>query len=125
MKTLLLFILLPIFAAGQTARFTKSGDTLYFETQHRPIFDTIPVIMLVSDTIHQYFSGIEMESVLRRPTYLKRGYLVRKYHRTGEYIERFTYWSNSGYEHVKYLDANKKPMKPEIVIWDSKEVKRD
>lgn len=130
----------------------KNADTLTnrFLTKYKIIqrLDTIPVIMLVSDTTHHYNEYLETQSckevgcsdsvkhnlltgyihykivkkeygTIERPTYLKRGYSVREY-RGSHYGHGRPHEIN--YFHLYYLDSNKKPLNKNIFVWQSQSI---
>lgn len=144
MKTALLILMLaPLFASsqcldknGKDLRFSGYGIVQYSDV-YRPRFDTIKVIMLVSDTTHYYWESMEFQTCkevgcpdsikhrinifvshyktvkneigsIEKPSYLKLGFEVRS---VGYAID------------LKYLDSSKKPIKPEIIVWMSKLIK--
>lgn len=137
MKTiLLLFLLTPLFALSQTGQvirvINEKGDTAHvylnwhptplynsaiYLHEPKPIFDTIPVIILVSDTTSHPLYGLSSErqiSYQDNKCYWQRGYSVCEL--------RQDYGLNYNRKHVKYLDSNRKSLKSEIVVWMSKEV---
>lgn len=102
--------------------------------------DTVKCIMLVCDTSHSYSTYFKMGSIQPENHLFISGMEIKEYHgfanqllyyqigyevRTGEFIccdpsEQFLakfYWS---YNHVKYLDENKKPLSKNIIVWISK-----
>jgi hypothetical protein len=110
--------------------------------------------MLVSDTTHKYSESMEHQTCedagckdsikhhqnpffahfktikteygsIERPTWLKRGYSVRRVIRGQGSIRNNAFCLDcpDTYKHLKYLDSNKIPLKPEIVVWQSKPVK--
>lgn len=109
--------------------------------------DTIPIIMLVCDTTIDSVSAIFLkEAFVTDPIqwmvlireykpfqsdriYFLYGYEVReKYYyiggpdaEPGQMMVNAMAIRKTEYIHVKYLDNNKQPLKPEIVVWDSKE----
>lgn len=157
MKTLfLILLLLPLFGLSQTVDknekeilLTKDSngkrwnpsDTSYSylfngyrlkqdSAVHRPKFDTIKVVMLVSDTtIHNLYpkSTNAITSYFDNSAFWQYGF---------EILERKSGYNKWGYEsacptcpdyweHVKYLDSNKNPLKPEIIVWMSKSITKN
>lgn len=107
-------------------------------TPYTPKLDTIPVIMLVSDTTRNTYHEKRYEGYeggrahysyktvteQNNDCFWQNSYSVRSV----EHITMSTdNWGTIDrnhpiYSHIKYLDANKKPMKAGVVIWMSKEV---
>ena len=102
--------------------------------------DTVKCIILVCDTSHSYSTYFEMDSIQPENHLFISGreikddrgfnnqllyYQISYEVRNGEFIccdpsEQFLakfYWS---YNHVKYLDENKKPLSKNIIVWMSK-----
>ena len=115
MKTLLLFLLLPVAGMGQSWSAIPDSTFATLYTTPDPILtDTIPVVMLVSDTIRKeqgYWvsldSGLiqkEIVSTMPHQVWQMEGYLITetKEHSIG-------YWKSY------YLDSNKKPLN--LCVW--------
>jgi hypothetical protein len=97
-------------------------------TPPKPVYDTIPVIMLACDTAKHYTGDLVMYSseFLRlrdmQPTFWIRGYEVRKISQYwgASYTGSLAMIERNQYDHAAYLDENKKPVK--YLVWMSKGV---
>ena len=101
MKYLILFTLLLLTACGNAQTYIK--DKL-------PVFDTIKVLLLISDTVSN-----------NRNSWHESGYEVRyKYCCINGNTSDFSYYQPIPYyEHYTYLDSKKVPFKKSIVVWVS------
>jgi hypothetical protein len=113
--------------------FIKAIDSLYYDsTKYQPYYmdtsslsitpryDTIPVIMLVCDTTRNE-GWIDPYQIVR----CMSGYEIRKSY---SYLggpdsnnDDFAYAiaiKKIDHKHIKLLDSNKQPLKPEIIVWD-------
>lgn len=126
MKTLLLILSL---CAGicQAQNITKGdfpmtiGNTGYQE----PVYDTIPVILLVCDTVQ--YQAIGLGCTYREPAvFLMRGYEVNLWVKRGDYwnayYDEYGKQVTGSWQHHNYLDNNKKRLN--YLVWDAREVKR-
>jgi hypothetical protein len=146
MKTLLLFLLLPVAGMGQqdakckntlnsdsVLTYSSSGTLASLYAIPDPILtDTIPVVMLVSDTTsidQDYWTSLgngliqkKTISVISSQVWQKEGYevMVRKeYEYGGVFFDNDTgLWSTWHWVHSCYLDHNKKPLN--LCVWDCK-----
>lgn len=124
---ILVIIFIPLFGIGQDTLTTLKSVGIYngviqYE-KPKPIYDTIKVIMLVSDTCCRWVDSISSIEVGRssKSVHWQYGYGVRKITCCGwSYDSKgFEYQSNI-YTHIEYLDADKKPLPKNIVIWQVK-----
>jgi len=132
--------------AGQSMQVTMSFPThVYADTMAiKPHYDTIPVLMLVSDTVH-YISEERVPDGVGNDTCtnLRTIYFKVVKHDKGQY--NFNVWRISGFEviernvlkvsyldweevpnaidHIAWLDSNKKPLKTSVIVWIKKEMK--
>jgi hypothetical protein len=92
--------------------------------------DTVPIIMLVCDTSRKEYETIPQRGIIKsyfdvnNSVHWSFGYEVR----SGAYgccdpldnmVAKY-YWF---YTHLEYLDENKKPLSPSIIVWLSKNLK--
>ena len=129
MKTILTFILLSLigvtgFGQDIDSNRTVTRNTMYYRDSlwvrkiPIPHYDTIPVLMLVSDTTRYeslIYDGVAVETnVWGTPTFAfhMKGYKVIK-----------TILHYHTYEGEFYLGENKKLLNPNIVVWMSVNMK--
>ncbi len=99
----------------------------------RPVYDTVPVLMLVSDT-----SQFERDRQILREDAEEMRLLqdTNQIYVRCINLKKFMYTSSvashvKGYEvircsyyHVKYLSCDKKPLPISVVVWDSKKISK-
>lgn len=110
---------------GGTVRIIDSSDTIL------PNYDTIMVVMLVCDTstykpFAKYSDSKPKHITIQRYDYEVKwmyGYSVREKHNTDEHsidpYEVAGYVSRDYYIHKFYLDIEKQPISPNIIVWNS------
>lgn len=107
----------------------KLFDSVTIGGNEEPVYhrrkDTVSVILLITDTTVTglYYSWADNKSHEYYDMSSIKGYSVRELHNTGEGAnpifgeELFDdYW-----QHIEYLDAQKKPLSKNIIVWQSKE----
>ncbi len=125
MKTLILILLMvPLFGLSQTSPHNEkstAGNSLI--NSDNSSLDTIPVLILVSDTSRIksnseviIYEGIEngRPKYQRQKTYFGNNscYYIRGFEVLRKYYDGFAP------DFLKYLDSEKKPLKPGIVVWN-------
>lgn len=127
MKSFIIFIFLFTTIVGKG----QIHSTIITHGENLPERDSLPVIMLVSDTVHQTFkftriSGniayftrdtVEYYRIENLNSYLIKGYRIRERKFDLGYSEH--YWM----EPVGYLDEDKKSLSPFIIVWQYKTIK--
>jgi hypothetical protein len=80
--------------------------------------DTVPVIMLCTDISHWYRDGSDYH--INNPLcFMSNGFEVRE--KRDHEAEPFVYEGPRFYwKHLEYLDANRKPLNPNIIVWLTK-----
>lgn len=176
MKKLLFIILLLTFISGYGQGISPSEANAYMDSVQKTLpldhmqrfiladtttsckirkkYDTIPVLMLVSDTAqfeqdritkkreereqrmlqdttHNYAYVVDFPTYTQPQSYHMKGYEVLKPIGThaantddGNGMSYTVYVPATTWGHAAWLDANKKPLKKEIVVWMSKEIKK-
>ena len=99
--TLILLLLLPLFSFGQRHMDSSYGFFVMKDITNR--IDTVPVLMLISDTAKHIHFGYNYN------VYWTRGYCVN------------THNSYNGSPAFFYLDQFKRPLRKTTVVWISKE----
>ena len=94
--------------------YAGSGTRLIYSVSQNPVYDTVKVVMLISDT--SYYS-----STLTVGGYEKR---EKVFGLTNTYVPFMVVdsYSNIVYWHREYLDNNKQPLKKSIIVWLSKQL---
>lgn len=109
-------------------------------TPAKPVYDTIPVIMLCQDTAHWYFEsfepsddttfhghlllGKEVKEDGGRGSWFYKPYFVAGYEvRKQIFTDQGFFFAGSGiyWAPFSYLDSNRKPLDKSILIWQTKE----
>lgn len=133
MKTLFLIVSLSLCAGICQAQFLPGPTSplkitgIDCDTMHapKPIYDTIPVILLVCDTVQ--YTAIGLGCTHREPAaFWLRGYKVNLWVKKHDYwnmvIDEYGKQVTGSWQHHTYLDNNKKRLN--YLVWDAREVKK-
>jgi len=125
LTTLLAIIMLTAgYAKGQTQKEIEQVKKMMSKGQNITGFitlnadttrDTIPVLMLVSDTSKQHSNGLELNSYLTlSPPLLGLQPTVIKGYKAVVIIKDGIFWAD-----IIYLDLEKQPLSKNIIVWES------
>ena len=124
---LLLVMLFSLKASSQTL--TNPNGTLFLSDKmpfdEEPVYDTVRVVMLVSNISVRYIDSVGSKEVYRGYSHLvdwQFGYSVREKRCCvdGNTSNYSVYYPVPYYTHKEYLDDKKKPLSKNIVVWQSK-----
>jgi len=137
-----------LYEGGSGVFLNLKGDTLTISYNSSEIDepysrkrDTVPVILIVINTntginsTMGFFHPLDKAQNDRRMPYWVRGYSVKELHNTSEGVidaggvscvdqnGNIVNCYHDYWEHIQYLDEDKKPFGKSIIVWDSKEIK--
>ena len=121
MRLFTLLLMLPVFCFGQEP-YPIQRNLLPDIVLKIPKQDTIPVIMLVCDTLKRQSENVAFYETSPQ-VWWKPGFVVRQKLLT-EYPKRTLIEYNYPLEQPIYLDRRKKPLDSWIVVWMVKELPR-
>ena len=99
----------------------------------KPVYDTVPVLMLVSDTSQSERDrqilredAEEMRLLQDSNQIYVRRINPKKFMYTSSFASHIKGYEviQCSYYHVKYLSCDKKPLPTSVVVWDSKKISK-